>query len=154
MGVKDYLANRVATANGAQLVAILYEGLMESLADAQEALTDDNSQALMQEIDKSRNILAELLATLRGNEEIANQLRGLYLYVNQLITEAVNKKEPLRLQDAQAVLRPLYEGWCQLGESLNCEGGNQGPAIVSGFTYGKGQLTDHVVNQDERWKKG
>ncbi len=155
MGVKEYLSNRVATANDAQLVAILYEGLIEVLSDAETAMVQENQQAVILGIDKGRDILAELISTLEGDTEIANNLRSLYLYVNQLMTESINHQNPLKLEEARSVLKPLYEGWSQLGESLQVDKKiDQSPAIVSGLTYGKGQLTDHVVNQGDRWKKG
>ncbi|ABR47021.1 Flagellin-specific chaperone FliS-like protein [Alkaliphilus metalliredigens QYMF] len=156
---KQYLANRVATANDVQLIVIVYEGLLEELlAGASAAETQDN-QKLRIHTEKSREILAELLTTLQGDSEVAAELRKLYLYINQLITQGVNHQEKSYFQQAIQVLSPLYEGWQQLAEpgvqEVDEIKQEKGPAIVSGMTYGKGQLMDYVVNDEtNRWKKG
>lgn len=154
---KEYLANRIANANAAELVAILYEGLMDAIEDGLDYIKIDAYKRLNNSIQKSRKILAELLSTLQGDSEVANNLRSIYLYLNQLITEAENKRDPEKLRLALQIITPIYEGWRELGERE----GNQGliqpsetPKIVTGMTYGKGQLKDYVLNDDKEWEKG
>lgn len=155
---KQYLANRIANANEAELVAIVYEGLLDSLNDGIDFLSIKADKQFSRSIEKSREILAQLLATLEGNTEIANNLRSLYLYINQLITDASINKDGEKLELAIKVVMPVYEGWKELArkDSKNIDGENNspGPQIVAGMTYGKGQLNDYVVNDDSKWKKG
>lgn len=154
---KQYLANRIANANGAELVSIVYEGLIDSLNDGIDFLSINEEDRFIKSIEKSREILAELLSTLEGDTEIANNLRSLYFYINELITDASIDKDGEKLELAIKVITPVYEGWKELGTK---EGGRdledtpQGPQIVAGITYGKGQLNDYVVNNDSKWKKG
>ncbi|NLM03854.1 MAG: flagellar export chaperone FliS [Clostridiales bacterium] len=154
---KQYLANRIANANEAELVAIVYEGLIDSLKDGIDFLSINAEDRFNKSIEKSREILAELLSTLEGNTEIANNLRSLYFYINQLITDASIKKDAEKLELAIKVITPVYEGWKELGAregGKDSEDAPQGPQIVAGITYGKGQLNDYVVNNDSKWKKG
>lgn len=154
---KQYLANRIANANEAELVAILYEGLIDSLEDSIDYLRINAYNKLNKSIGKSREILAELLSTLQGDTEIANNLRSLYLYTNQLITDAENNKDMKKLELAIKVVTPIYEGWKELGakeDVVTLGEAPQGPQIVAGITYGKGQLNDYVVNDESQWKKG
>ena len=154
---KQYLANRIANANEAELVAIVYEGLIDSLKDGIDFLSINAEDRFNKSIEKSREILAELLSTLEGDTEIANNLRSLYFYINELITDASIDKDGEKLELAIKIITPVYEGWKELGTK---EGGRdledtpQGPQIVAGITYGKGQLNDYVVNNDSKWKKG
>ena len=154
---KQYLANRIANANGAELVSIVYEGLIDSLNDGIDFLSINEEDRFIKSIEKSREILAELLSTLEGDTEIANNLRSLYFYINELITDASIDKDGEKLELAIKIITPVYEGWKELGTK---EGGRdledtpQGPQIVAGITYGKGQLNDYVVNNDSKWKKG
>ena len=154
---KQYLANRIANANGAELVSIVYEGLIDSLNDGIDFLSINAEDRFNKSIEKSREILAELLSTLEGDTEIANNLRSLYFYINELITDASIDKDGEKLELAIKIITPVYEGWKELGTK---EGGRdledtpQGPQIVAGITYGKGQLNDYVVNNDSKWKKG
>ncbi|AOY75706.1 flagellar protein FliS [Clostridium formicaceticum] len=154
---KEYLASRVANANEAQLVAILYEGLLDVLEDGIDYLKVSAYKKLNNSLQKARAILAELLSTIQGNSEIASNLKSLYIYANQLITEAENNKNIEKLELAIKVITPLYEGWKELGERAGSQGtvtSPQAPKIVAGMTYGKGQLNDYVVNNNKEWQKG
>ncbi|WP_052661550.1 flagellar protein FliS [Clostridium aceticum] len=154
---KEYLANRVANANEAELVAILYEGLIDTFEDNIDYLRIGAYGKLNTSSQKAREILAELLSTIQGNSQIANNLKSIYVYVNQLITEAEISKDVEKLQLAIKVITPLYEGWKELGEKEGGQGTStppQGPKIVAGMTYGKGQLNDYVVNNGKEWQKG
>ena len=68
---KEYLANRVANANEAQLVALMYEGLIDTMKSAIYAMNQKDKAAIDHDINKSRAILSELLATTQGDSEIA-----------------------------------------------------------------------------------
>ncbi|SHH36010.1 flagellar export chaperone FliS [Tepidibacter thalassicus] len=151
---KEYLASRVATANEAQLVAILYEGLIDTLKESIDYIGD--KQNFNKSINKCRDIIAEFIATLKGDSEIANNYRSLYLYINKLITDADIKKDKTKLEEAIKIVTPLYEGWNELGEKMYRENidKNKGPRVVAGMTYGKGYINDYVVNSENRWEKG
>ncbi|SNS48071.1 flagellar protein FliS [Anaerovirgula multivorans] len=154
---KEYLANRIANANPAELVAILYEGLIDTLEDSLDYLRINAYKKLNNSTQKAREILAELLSTLQEDSEVADNLRSVYLYLNQLITEAENKKDIEKLQLAIKVITPIYEGWRELGEREGSQAAvqsSEGPKIVAGMTYGKGQLNDYVVSGEKEWKKG
>jgi len=154
---KQYLANRIANANEAELVAILFEGLIDTLEDSIDFLRVGANKKLNSCIQRAREILAELLSTLQGDSEISNNLRSIYFYLNQLITEAENKKDTEKLQLAIKVVTPIYEGWKELGESEGSQAvaaSSEAPKIVAGMTYGKGQLNDYVINDEKEWQKG
>lgn len=153
---KEYLASRVATANDAQLVAILYEGLIDTLNEGIDSINNSENDKLNKAIDKCKDILVEFLATLQGDSDIANNYRSLYLYVNSLVTSAGVKKDVSKLEEAIKIVTPLYEAWNELGVSIATEENNKnkGPAIVAGMTYGKGYVNDHVINDTNRWEKG
>lgn len=159
---KEYLANRVANANDAQLVVLIYEGLMDTIKSAIGDIESESRDKLNISINKIREILAELLATLQGDSEIANNLRSIYVYLNKIVTEAELKCDKDKLEEAIKVITPLYEAWQELGKKdevsvTSPQVGTKStdrPAIVAGMTYGKGQLNDYVINNDDRWQKG
>ncbi len=161
---KEYLANRVANANHAQLVAIMYEGLMATIKSGIEYIENGSKEKLNSSVNKVREILGELLATLEGDSEIANSLRSVYIYLNKIVTEAELKQDKGKLEEAIKVINPLYEAWQELGEKDEAEIDSSSqvaaarstnrPAIVAGMTYGKGQLNDYVINDGDRWEKG
>ncbi|OPJ56038.1 flagellar export chaperone FliS [Alkalithermobacter paradoxus] len=153
---KEYLASRVMSSNDAQLVAILYEGLIDTLNEGISYINKNEKENLDKSANKCRDIVSELLATLKGNSDIANNLRSLYIYTNKLITEGQVKKDESKFKDAIKVITPIYEAWVELGNEIAKKESTKpkGPSIVSGATYGKGHLNDYVVNDSNRWDKG
>ena len=153
---KEYLAGRVASANDAQLVAIVYEGLIDSLNESIDNIKKVYNQRLNESINKCREILAELIATLSGDSEIAMNYRSLYMYVNELVTRAHISRDSKKLEEAVKVVTPLYEGWSELGEKLFKESLENGKVsqVVSGMTYGNGYLNDQFIGSGNNWEKG
>ncbi|NMA04661.1 MAG: flagellar export chaperone FliS [Clostridiales bacterium] len=159
---KEYLANRIANANDAQLVAILHEGLMSTAKSGIEHIENGNKKELNSSVNKIREILAELLATTEGDSEIAGNLRSIYVYLNKLATEAEIQQDKAKLEEAIKVVTPIYEAWQELGEKEVTENDDsqttstpaKTPSIVAGMTYGKGELNDYVINDEDRWEKG
>ncbi|MEJ8552688.1 flagellar export chaperone FliS [Tepidibacter sp. Z1-5] len=151
---KEYLASRVATANEAQLVAIIYEGLIDTFNECISNL--DKKESLDILMDKCRDILAELMGTLTGDSEIANNYKRLYLYINNIITEGYMTKDKSKFEEAIKVMKPLYEGWNELGEKMYMENidTNKAPKVVVGMTYGKGYVNESIMNNQDRWEKG
>ncbi|MGV8146881.1 MAG: flagellar export chaperone FliS [Alkaliphilus sp.] len=155
MTVKEFLSERIAMANPSQLVEILYEGLIESLRDARMFLANNESGEFGFEIEKTKEILSLLLATIKGNSDIATNLRSLYVFINQLVTEAANTNEIKKIDDAIKIANPLYEAWKELANrSVNEEQGLERVAIIAGMTYGKTNINSHVVTSEKQWKNG
>ena len=153
---KEYLAGRVASANDAQLVAIVYEGLIDYLNESIDNIKKSDNQGLNASINKCREILAELIATMSGDSEISMNYKSIYMYVNELITKAHISRDTEKLEEAVKVVTPLYEGWRELGEKLFKESVATGAAsqAVSGITYGNGYLNDQFAGSVNNWEKG
>lgn len=152
---KEYISNRVAQANSAQLVEIVLEFLIQNINEAISAINNKDENRLEKSITKARETLAELLSTVEGQTEIAQNLKGIYVFLNKLVTEGEIQQDIEKLQKAIKIINPLYEAWGELGakEVSNLDE-NNGPSIVAGVTYGKGQLNDYVMNDENRWEKG
>ena len=160
---REYLSNKIANANEAQLVAVLYEAAMMNLEAAAHAIEKENTELLGEKVEKARDIIAELNATTQGDSQIAMDTRSLYVYVNKVITQGKTEKSPEKLEEGIRVLKPLYEAWVELGEKQETEGIDKKEAdpnlkkkrqIVAGMTYGKGNLTDHVMNDNDGLGRG
>ncbi len=130
------LEKRVMSTNEWGLVAMLHEGLMERFEESSKAIEEKDYDKLNKLINNSRDILTELLVTFREKDELSTNLRSLYLYTNNLITEAEIKKDSSYFRKAIDVINPIYIGFKGLELKEN-------PNIVSGLTYGKGNLEEH-----------
>ncbi len=156
MNSKD-LASRIATANESGLVAILYEGLIEILEQGYKDLQENQETFFKERIEKAKNVVAELLATLKGNSAIANQLRSLYVYIYRLITKAFLNQDGEKLEEAIRILIPLKEAWSVLENQefeQSLQQKQKKPQIVTGATYEKGALKDYVIDQPDKWGRG
>jgi flagellar protein FliS len=151
------LASRIATANESGLVAILYEGLIEILEQGYKDLQENQETFFKERIEKAKNVVAELLATLKGNSAIANQLRSLYVYIYRLITKAFLNQDGEKLEEAIRILIPLKEAWSVLENQefeQSLQQKQKKPQIVTGATYEKGALKDYVIDQPDKWGRG
>lgn len=156
MGFRDDVGVRVATANGAQLVALLYEGLIENLTEIDEILKSQKEVSLLDErLENSREILSHLMATLGENNETTLATKSLYMYVNSLMTEGYNKKSREKFEEAKKVLIPVWEAWIEVGKKLEEENSTvDKPSVVAGMTYGKNNISEYVQGSVKDWDKG
>jgi flagellar secretion chaperone FliS len=142
---KKNIEKRISSANDIELVAILYEALIDNFNDSILSI-DEKKYDELKDINKnSRDILAELLATLEGNSEIAINLRQIYIYVNKLITEGENRKDKNSFEMATKIIRPLYEGFSEIGKNIE-------PKVVTGLTYGKSNLDEYQMKGNKTFK--
>ena len=152
---QELLTQKVMNASDSELVVMLLEGMMNRFDDGITAVIYGEPEKLQIAVDKVRAILAELLATLWGNSEVAISTRQIYMYLNKLVTDSGNRgiKEPL--EEAKQVLKPLLDAWQQVARNPQpMTAYTRGPSIVAGMTYGKGTLNESVLNSDERLGKG
>lgn len=130
------LEKKILSTNDWGLVAMLHEGLLERFEKSIEAIKNEDYDQLSILINKCRDILTELLITFQEKDELSTNLREMYIYINKIITEGEIKKDFSLLEEAKKVIIPLYEAFKEL--ELKEE-----PNIVTGLTYGKGNLEEH-----------
>lgn len=137
---KEYLAIRIATASPMELVRMLYEGAVQSVQEAIQALHSGDILARGQAVNKAIEILAELRMSLRRDvqEQYSNTLAELYGYIqHQLIRAHSEQSEPL-LQEASRLLSTLLEGWAGAIEKLAV-------AEPAGTAAPTGQVSETVI---------
>ena len=96
-----------------KLIAMLYDGAIESVGRARAALTRRDVSARGAAITKAIRIVDEgLKASLddRGGE-ITQNLRSLYVYINQRLLEANLGADDKALEEVGALLGTLRDGW-------------------------------------------
>lgn len=139
------LEKRISSTNDWGLVALLHEGLIEKFKESSQAITENKLDELNLYVNKSRDILTELLITFKEKDELSTNIRSLYLYANKLITEGEIKKDPSFFKKAIDVINPIYTGF----KSLEVK---EEPKIVSGLTYGKGNLDEHTIKEGKSFQ--
>ena len=125
--------------------SILYEALIDNFKDSIKAINGKDYNELNYINNNSRAILAELLATLQGDSDIANNLREIYISVNKIITEAERQKDNTSFEMAIKIIEPLHSGFVEIEMEI-------APKVVTGMTYGKTNLDEYQVKGKNEFK--
>lgn len=146
--LKQRYTLRITQANKTELIAILYEMLLDYVEEANMGFDQKNITVFRDAVRKAKACLEELIASLNLQYQPAPQLLSLYLYCNRefIKADARNDKEPL--YHIQNVIQQLLQAYRELAKQ-----DQSGPVmensqtIYAGLTYGKDRLTENLTDQ-------
>lgn len=108
----SYLESKVRTASPAQLHLMLIEGAIRFCTKAQQQLDSNNEGLASEAMVRGIDIVAELLAGVRGGESDINQkLSDLYLFLFHTLTSAYVNSDAVKLVDVLRILEFERETW-------------------------------------------
>lgn len=118
---RTYRSNAILTASPGQLVLMLYDGALKSLALAQEAFKQPDSdfrriELINQHLLKAQAIITELQAGLNmdAGGDFAKTMHRLYDYHNRRLLEANLRKQIEPVVEVERLLRELRDAWAQM----------------------------------------
>jgi flagellar protein FliS len=113
---KAYLESQVMTASPERLHLMIVDAAIRFARQAQEALEQEKIEAAFKFFSRSRACVSEILGGISSdpNPELANRLRGLFAFVQQLLLKAELSRNPLLVVQAIGVLEIHRETWLQL----------------------------------------
>ena len=122
---REYLTQRVAAASPMDLIRMLYEGAVQAVTEALEALHSGDILRRGQSVTKAIEIITELRVSLRHEVHPAycETLGGLYSYLQRQLIRAHAEKSEGLFQEAARLLQTLLDGWTGAMENLNAGGG-------------------------------
>jgi flagellar protein FliS len=116
-----YRATAVLTASPGQLVLMLFDGALKSLAIAQDAfskpVTDRSRiETINKHLLKAQVILAELQGGLNMQEggEFAQTMHRLYDYHMRRLFEANVRKQVAPVNEVERLLREVRDAWAEM----------------------------------------
>jgi flagellar secretion chaperone FliS len=112
----------VVDASPHKLVALLFDGLFESIARAKAALSAGAVQVKGAEIGRAVRIVDEGLRAsldLRSGGTLASDLQALYDYVTVRLTQANLRNDAAALDECAALLQPLREAWTSIAPQVD-----------------------------------
>jgi len=121
LGYQAYQRNKYETASPHRLVLLLFEGAISNLHQAQKSLEQLQYMDMNKKIRKAQDIVCELLACLNEElgGEVAQNLKQLYLYMNnQLLLASIRKSEDI-LKEVTGLLQDLKTSWEQIGREVS-----------------------------------
>lgn len=125
-----YRNTGIQTADQRTLILMLYDGLLRFLQKAIVKMEAREIEAAHNYLVRSREIVAELLATLRPEKagDIGANLKRLYVYAFNKIIEANLRKDPEMVREVIKVVSTLREGWVNMKPASAAKDGNSGEA--------------------------
>lgn len=111
-----YHNTNVHTADQKTLILMLYDGLTRFLQKAIVKIEAKEVEAAHNYLVRSREIVAELLATLRPEKagDVGENLKRLYVYTFNRIVEANLRKDPEIVREVIRIIATLREGWASI----------------------------------------
>ena len=110
---QNYQTAEVQTADQRRLIIMLYDGAIRFLKKADTKIEAKDFEGAHNYLVRSREIVAELLASLRPEiaGKVGMNLKRLYVYVFNRIVEANLLKDQAILAEVIGILATLREGW-------------------------------------------
>jgi flagellar protein FliS len=109
-----------------RLVAMLFEGWMESVAQARGALRSGDIVTKCRAIGRAVRIIEEGLRAgldMQGGGNLARDLNDLYGYLTQRLTLANLRNDDGALAECQRLMRPLQEAWSAISTTEQAQRG-------------------------------
>lgn len=111
--------SKVDGASPHELVAMLFEGYMEAIAQARGAMREGRLEVKGTAIGRAVRIVEEGLRAgldLRAGGSLARDLDELYSYLAMRLTLANLRNDEAALDECQRLMRPLHEAWLAIAE--------------------------------------
>lgn len=131
--LNPYLRTRVLTASPEELRLLLIEGAIRFARQGREGLAKKNFEASFTGLSQCRDILVELITTMRPEVEptLCERLHGLYTFMYNELVEASFQRDPERVDTVITLLEYEHETWTLLMRKLAEERGTPQPAPAS-----------------------
>ena len=112
---------RLAGASPHQLVAMLFDGFIESLSQARGAIRAGRADIKGAAIGRAVRIIDEGLRAgldLRAGGSLARDLHDLYGYLTMRLTMANLRSDERALEECLRLITPLREAWASIADQM------------------------------------
>lgn len=118
---QSYQRNKYETASPHRLTLMLYNGAVQFATRAEQAIQEGNVKDTNTFIQKTQDIVYELMSSLNEREggELARNLKNIYLYIVDRLVQANVKKEQDYVAEVIVLLRELQSAWEQIGKEVS-----------------------------------
>lgn len=118
---QSYQKNKYETASPHRLTLMLYNGAVQFATRAEQSIDEGNVADTNKYIQKTQNIVYELMTSLNEREggELAQNLKNIYLYIIDRLIQANMHKEKSKVTEVIVLLRELQSAWEQIGKEVS-----------------------------------
>ncbi len=116
-----YVEGSVFSGNPLNMVIALYEGTIDAVRRARGCLANGDVWGRSKAINKSVELLTELLVSLDHQQggEISANLKRLYSYMQCRLLDAHARKAEAPMLETERLLNTMLEGWRGAGEKFD-----------------------------------
>lgn len=110
----------VKTADPHKLVLMLYDGLLEAIAQARGAMRARQIEAKNRAMTRAVRIVDEGLkpGLSPAGGELSTSLSSLYAYVSMRLIQAHARNDEAALDECRRLITPLRDAWATIGERI------------------------------------
>jgi flagellar protein FliS len=115
--IAAYRSRRVETASPLQILVMLFQELLRRIELGAVHLEAGRHTDASAHLHHAREILGELLASLRpveGGEELIGRLGNLYVWGQAELVAAGRDRDPARVRRVSEVMMPILQGWTEV----------------------------------------
>ena len=122
----QYVDNQVLTASPGKILIMAYDAAIRFSKLAIQKMKEGNLYEQNRYIDKTQNIILELISTLNpeANPNLAADLESLYVYMYDHLTQANINDDVKMLEDIVTMLSDLRASWAEAELAVRRDGEN------------------------------
>lgn len=122
----QYVDNQVLTASPGRILIMTYDAAIRFGKLAIQKMKEGNLYEQNRYIDKTQNIILELISTLNPevNPQLAADLESLYIYMYDHLTQANINDDVKMLEDIVMMLSDLRTSWAEAELAVRRDGEN------------------------------
>lgn len=138
-------ATRVSQANRSELVVVIYEATLASIAEGKEFLEKDKLPEARREIERAKGMIDELMRSLEMEYTISHYLRQLYIYAYHELCHGIALRQPELFDHAANILEGLLPSFREVAKQDTSPPVMENvQQIYAGLTYGRGNLNETI----------
>ena len=141
-------AARVTQANRSELVVVIYEAVLASIAEGKRCLAEEQIEEARLEISRARSLITELMGSLDMQYGISHYLRQLYIFAYHELCHGIAMRQPELFDHASDIFEKLLPSFQEVAKQDDSEAVMQNvQTIYAGLTYGRGTLNETIGDE-------
>lgn len=146
---KQEFTRRLSCCNRGEMIVIMYDILFSYLEEAKAAQEAGNYEEFKSAAGKAQQVVRRLMSDLDFTYPVSGNLYAIYRFVSKHLSLAVCKNTSQNIQDAEKVLKNLYDAFVEAARQDTSEPLMQHTQqVVAGMTYQKGSLTETLQGSE------
>ncbi|GGK24014.1 flagellar protein FliS [Caldalkalibacillus thermarum] len=108
---QTYKHNAVQTASPGELTLMLYNGCLNFIKQARQAIEENNIQERNKYMQKAQDIIRELMVTLNTDYAVAKDMLRMYDYILRRLIEANINNDAAILDEVETYVSQFRDTW-------------------------------------------